>query len=285
MKILGVSRSHRFSPNSTNRDAAIFSAVADRLSRGANDVSVISEDLFVAVDLTEFDLVFSMARSNYVLRELANAEHNAKLPVFNSALSLLNASRSKLVALFDAIGIPQPATQVLHLPLIDEVSPSIELPYPLWLKRGDACAQVATDVQFVNSSAEMSVALQSFAQKGVADVVAVQHVVGDLVKFYGVEGTDFFSHSYPTDTEGFSKFGLEKYNGQPQHYAFSLTALKQTADKAARESGLIIYGGDAIVQTDGTFLIIDFNDWPSFASCRKEAAKAIAYRINSVHHV
>lgn len=283
MKILGVSRSHRFSPNSANRDAAIFSAVADRLNRGTNDISVISEDLFVAADLSAFDLVFSMARSSYVLRELSEAERTLKLPIFNSAQSLLNASRSKLVELFNNVGIPQPMTQVLPLPLVGDVPLLTELSFPLWLKRGDACAQSATDVQFVESSAELLTALQSFAQKGVADVVAEQHVAGDLVKFYGVEGTDFFSYSYPTDAEGFSKFGLEKYNGAPRHYAFSAEALKQTADKAACSSGLIIYGGDAIVQADGTFLIIDFNDWPSFASCRKQATRAIVQRIKSVH--
>ena len=37
-----------------------------------------------------------------------------------------------------------------------------------------------------------------------------------------------------------------------------------------------IYGGDCIVDQDGSIRIIDFNDWPSFAPCRKEAAPFIA---------
>ncbi len=37
-----------------------------------------------------------------------------------------------------------------------------------------------------------------------------------------------------------------------------------------------IYGGDCIVDPDGSIRIIDFNDWPSFAPCRKEAAPYIA---------
>ncbi|MFS6554926.1 hypothetical protein VPJ68_05445, partial [Parabacteroides distasonis] len=37
-----------------------------------------------------------------------------------------------------------------------------------------------------------------------------------------------------------------------------------------------MYGGDAIVTADGNFVIIDFNDWPSFSRCRDEAAEAIA---------
>ena len=37
-----------------------------------------------------------------------------------------------------------------------------------------------------------------------------------------------------------------------------------------------IYGGDCIVDEHGHISIIDFNDWPSFAPCRAEAAPAIA---------
>ena len=39
------------------------------------------------------------------------------------------------------------------------------------------------------------------------------------------------------------------------------------------------YGGDCIVDEDGTIRIIDFNDWPSFAPCRDTAAKYIAESI------
>ena len=37
-----------------------------------------------------------------------------------------------------------------------------------------------------------------------------------------------------------------------------------------------IYGGDCIVDRDGSIRIIDFNDWPSFAPCRQQAAPYIA---------
>ena len=44
-------------------------------------------------------------------------------------------------------------------------------------------------------------------------------------------------------------------------------------------AGLDVYGGDCIVREDGTFCIIDLNDWPSFSRCREEAAKAIAGKV------
>ena len=36
--------------------------------------------------------------------------------------------------------------------------------------------------------------------------------------------------------------------------------------------GMYLDGGDCIVAPDGQIRIIDFNDWPSFAPCRTEAA-------------
>ena len=104
------------------------------------------------------------------------------------------------------------------------------------------------------------------------------HLEGDLVKFYGVEGMPFFSHTYPTRENGFSKFGLEQHNGAPAEYSFSVSALKTTADAAARHFGMPIYGGDAVIRPDGRFFLIDFNDWPSFGSCTQAAAEAIATR-------
>ena len=42
-----------------------------------------------------------------------------------------------------------------------------------------------------------------------------------------------------------------------------------------------VYGGDCIVSPEGDIRIIDFNDWPSFAPCRNEAALAIGKTILS----
>ena len=43
----------------------------------------------------------------------------------------------------------------------------------------------------------------------------------------------------------------------------------------ARLVGILVYGGDAVVDARGRYHIIDFNDWPSFAPCREEAAAEI----------
>ncbi len=277
-RILGISRSTKFSPHSEDRDAAIFMAVASRLNRGSNDVTIISEDLFIAVDLSDFDLVFSMARGRSVLEALAEAEEKNGLIVVNSPKSLLRMSRGTIVNLFIKNALPMPTAQVVSPTELERTT----VAYPFWIKRADACAQNSGDVCLISNDEEKQKAISRFNDQGTPSIVVEQHVSGDLVKFYGVEGTDFFSVAYPTGEGGFSKFGLEAANGLPQHFPFSQEEMKRTADRAAQLTGMTVYGGDAIVGEDGQFKIIDFNDWPSFSSCRRDAAKAIASRINKM---
>ena len=42
---------------------------------------------------------------------------------------------------------------------------------------------------------------------------------------------------------------------------------------------VLFRSGDCIVSPDGSIRIIDFNDWPSFAPCRTQAAPHIAKAI------
>ena len=272
MRWLGVGRSPRFSPNSAARDAAVLSAVAERLRRMGDEVELTSEDDYSGP--AGADGLFCMARDRAVLSLIA-AEEERGLSVVNSARALLRATRTELTRLFAAGGIPQPA-----FALIDPSQADVPaLPVPWWLKRGDACAQERGDVVLLHDEAGVRAALQAFARRGIGSAVGLQHVPGDLVKFYGVEGTDFFYYYYPTAGGHFSKFGLERANGAPGGYVFDVAALKRTADRAARLSGLTVYGGDCIVRPAGDFCLIDFNDWPSFSLCKNEAAAAIARKL------
>ena len=273
--ILGISRAPQFSPNSEGRDAAIFAALTSRLA-----VDIISEDLVTEVDLADYDLVFSMARGRNVLSILSQAEQSG-LPVINAATRLLQLSRGSLIQLLQQHDLPLPHIQLCELTSSQIITPRIA--YPFWVKRVDACAQQKGDVSFVNGEAEYQTVIKRFRESNITSYVIEQHIEGDLVKFYGVEGTAFFHVSYPTESaNGFSKFGLEQANGQPSHFNFNESALKQTADEAAQLTGMTVYGGDAIITSTGQFRIIDFNDWPSFSPCRREAAKAIAERIGHI---
>ncbi len=273
LKVLGVARSPRFSPNSVNRDAAIFQAVASKLCRKNLDVSLINEDLFIGVDLAEFDAVFTMARDPQVLTELAKEEQR-NLIVVNSAQRLLSMSRARIAQLFRENGLAIPAFEIGNAAHLKSTHPNL----PVWIKRADSCAQQKEDVCFVTTEEELHTKLVDFQNRGVECLIAEQHVEGDLVKFYGVEGHVFFETFYPTKENTFSKFGNESINGIPQFIDFDKELLKSQTDKMARLTSYLVYGGDAIVTPDGQCIVIDFNDWPSFSACRKEASKAIAQR-------
>jgi glutathione synthase/RimK-type ligase-like ATP-grasp enzyme len=55
--------------------------------------------------------------------------------------------------------------------------------------------------------------------------------------------------------------------------------MREICQRASEVLDVKIYGGDCIVSPNGEIRIIDFNDWPSFAPCRNEAAPFIAKSI------
>lgn len=263
--IKAIYRETRFSPSSVEKDKAIMDDVLTILKDryGHQTESFHAEDVRPEM-LKDATVILSMARSEALLGTLQSLKDEG-VKVINTpeGISLCN-NRYNLYSLFAENGVPCP-------PEDGEDG--------VWVKRGEGCAEVKDDVRFCTSETEIANAINSLKKRGITKYLVQAHVKGDLVKFYGVADTDFFTCSYPTDN-GHSKFGLEAINGQSHHYCFDIEALKATADKAAHLSGVLIYGGDAIVKEDGTFHIIDFNDWPSFSSCRKEASEAIAKLIS-----
>jgi hypothetical protein len=88
-----------------------------------------------------------------------------------------------------------------------------------------------------------------------------QEATGEVVKFYGVSGGEYFTAISDDGDLGESlKLGLS-----------------HAASVAAGALGLEVWGGDAVVNGEH-FSIVDFNDWPSFGPVRAEAARAIARR-------
>lgn len=262
-KILLVHRARRFSPNCVERDAAVLSAIQQALEARDFLVQHIDEEAITEKFLQNAPpLIISMARSKEALQQLALYEQQGGRIIWNSPNALLVNTRAEQVKRFLISEIPLPPTEIIANPY------ATTLQFPLWVKSGGGDAEQETDVRYFATQAELLLADFSSA----APYVVSEHVAGDLVKFYGVAGTPFFYVYYPTN---FSKFGLEKYNGKPQGYSFDSTALQEIATKAAALCGFTLYGGDCIVRPDGTFALIDFNDFPSFAPCVNEAAKAL----------
>lgn len=251
MKVLLVQRAECFSPNSVEKDRAILKAVGIRLMAAGHKVDMVSEEMLT--DVCGYDRVLSMGRLPETLDRLQCVN------AINSSEGVRNCSRSALETIMKCAGVPIPPS---------------EGEYGYWLKRGDASAQSKDDVQFAATHAELERKIVDFEQRGISQYVVSAHVPGDLVKFYGVLGTGFFRYYYPTD-DGESKFGDERRNGSACHYPFNVSALQTVVEKLADVVGVKVYGGDGIVCNDGSFCIIDFNDWPSFSRCREEAADAI----------
>lgn len=257
MRILAVSRAEQFSPNSVERDRAIFQAVTDRLQRQGHDVCFVSEDSPDRQESTTHpDLILTMARKPETLRWLKSFG----VICINSPEGIASCAKHSLAAIMENLGTPVPPKEGTD---------------GYWLKRGDAAAQTAEDVVYVSDREQLKTAIQTMRQRGVNDYTVSAHVPGDLVKFYGVGQGDFFRWYYPTDG-GHTKFGDEHRNGVACHYHFEAGTLQDEAQRLAAAVGVCVYGGDAIVRSDGSFCMIDFNDWPSFSRCREEAADAIA---------
>ena len=273
-KTLLIQRAACYSPNSEEKDLAVLQEVGSLLE----DATIISEDDFVnrfstynqsvSSESVEYVNVYyqiiSMARSPKALDILEQLKQSG-IRVLNPSVGVRACQRSN----------------------IDKVMRENYLPLPpdkgddgYWIKRADASAQSKEDVCFCHDWAEVEKIKSIFMQRGITDVVTQAHIKGDVVKFYGVEGTGFFRYYYSgDDTE--TKFGDEERNGKPQYYSFSSSNLQVDAEKLACLLQTPIYGGDAIVREDGCYVIIDFNDFPSFSRCRKDAAKAIFERMKS----
>lgn len=267
MRFLGVSRAERFSPNRTAGDAAVFRAVATCLERHGNEVMCVDEQDLKSVP-DGIDGVFQMARS----REALSLLDQVSVPVTNTVQSVYNCFRASQTALLNGIGLI-PDSIICST---DDI-PQGWNKYPCWIKRADSHAIDKDDVQYIQDADKLGAAIRGFRERGNRECVIQAHVRGWVVKFYGVRGYGLTDCYAATACEG--KFGLERFNDQPQSGSVDMDALTEVAESASDILGVDVYGGDAVVGPDGDITLIDFNDWPSFRTCTVGAAQKIARMI------
>ncbi len=272
-KLTGIKRQTKYSPNHIGNDGTIYNLTAQCLRDMGYDVQDYTESEFVLSDIKD-KYIFDMARDKSTIKWLKHLEDTGSV-VINSAYGIENCTRGKMTRMLMDNKIPHPESIIIDCnedptELLEEMEANA-----YWIKRGDFHAIHREDVAFARSITEAREILKEFAFRGIPNAVINEHLVGDLVKFYGVADTDFFYHFYPFDLSH-SKVGLEEINGAANQYPFSVDALKEACDKAGEILNIKIYGGDCVVAKDGSFKIIDFNDWPSFAPCREQAAAKIA---------
>ncbi|MBQ7419606.1 MAG: hypothetical protein IJV17_02570 [Prevotella sp.] len=259
-----IQRAAVFSPNNVENDRAILECVSRELKGEDYRILQMSEEeLEIAF---EADVYVSMGRDEHTLLFLADQKAKRKLVVNTPEGVDLCNHRASQMQLLEYHGFP--------------VAP-LEGTEGYWVKRGDGPSELKEDVAFAATKAEAVTLQEKMSLRGISAFDVRAHVTGDLVKFYGVCGTTFFRYYYPS-ADGHTKFGHETRNGHPAHYSFDEDMFRETVTHAAALLQIEVYGGDAVVRPDGSFVLIDVNDWPSFSRCRDEAAQAIVERLDQL---
>ena len=280
--IAGIMRAGAYSPNHIGNDAAIFNATADQLRKRGCAVNIYSEDQFNK-GLVKERIILNMCREQASIKRLQQLEDDGCI-VVNSGYGIENCTRERMTRILLGNNIPYPDSVIVNTDeaVVDRLKQAgIN---NCWIKRGDFHAMHKEDVSYVRHAEEAQEVLQEYFYRGIRRAVINRHLVGDLIKFYGMRGSTFFYWFYPFD-DGHSKYGLEAINGKSKGLDFDIEQLEKICADAAEALGVDIYGGDCIISPtgeiriqadDGSLSIIDFNDWPSFAPCRNEAAPFIA---------
>lgn len=271
MKIAAIMRSGAFSPNHIGNDAAILNATVEQLRKRGCSVKVYTEEQLCQPDVVTEPCVINMCREKRSLDKLQKLEDEGRL-VINSAYAIENCMRERMCRLLMAHAIPYPESMIVDTDEVVKGKLTRAGYTQCWIKRGDSYKMHKEDVSYARHAEEAQEVLQEYFLRGIRRAVVNKHVNGELVKFYGISGSAFFHWFYP-----FADDSRPAASGQEEHATkFDIAKLKELCNSAADVLGLKLWGGDCMITPEGSIILVDFNDWPSYASCRNEASVAIA---------
>ena len=276
LKILGIYREEKYSNRAIDADRAIMDSVLDviSISHGLNvSVNRIKPEEQIPFNLNgEYDLIFSMAQDEQVLSALDVLESKGVV-VVNSSRAIRNCYREKLSQLLcdEAFSYPRFIPLEVKSDFNHNHFDALNGAHGFWVKRGDYHAIVDEDVVHIKNIEGLAPILSNFSKRGVDKVILQENCAGELFKFYGVKDS-FFSlrHMGKTTTDRYVTV-----EGNPD-FNFDRTRLEKLVHMAARVLDLDFFGGDCIVTESGKIHFIDFNDWPSFRTCRDVVAPYMA---------
>jgi len=266
-RLVALYRSPSYSPlqHRTN-DTAIMDATVARLAERGWQVERTLELDVEAGRVPAAELFVNMCQGPLASERLAPIEADGAL-VVNRPSSVLACHRHRLVRRMAGSGLAFPRTLIVHtrgeLPPEDEMLGLFDAHPQAWIKRGDVHAERPEDVVTVRA-ADLAGALRAFAARDISWVAVQEHVPGPVIKFYGVADGRFFRY-----------YGAEAGSAAPPP-PVDEAKLRTLAFACARMLDLEIFGGDVALPAPDRPVLIDINDWPSFAPFRGEAASAIA---------
>lgn len=281
-RVLCLARHPAHSPHFEAADAAILHATANALQVAGYHVTTCGEEALPAA-LEDYDVIVHMARQTDTLQRLSRLHRPL---VVNDPRAVLNVSKSRELtfSLLQAAGIDVPRFWAYD-PEDDEMfqcDKPLQSLLPAWVKGTRPTGAQAGDVTYVDTPLAADTCVLRLCSERVPDIIVMEHVEGDLLKVYAVADGDtctLFTR-YPQET-GHSKFGVaETHNPAPQHYTYSSEVLRTLLVQVAHTLSLSVFGVDVIVTPAGRLVVIDVNDWPSFSSCRDEAAQAILLSVD-----
>jgi len=265
-RLVALYRSPSYSPlqHMTN-DAAIMDATVARLATRGWDVERTLERDVEAGHVPAAELFVNMCQGPVASERLSPVEADGAL-IVNRPSSVLACHRHRLVRRMAASDLAFPRTLIVHTesaPQGGELAAPFGGRAQVWIKRGDVHAERPEDVVTVPPG-DVGRALGAFAARGISWVAVQEHVPGPVIKFYGVADGRFFRY-----------YGAEAGSAAPPP-AVDENRLRELAFAAARMLELEVFGGDVAVPAPDRPVLIDINDWPSFAPFRDGAADAIA---------
>jgi hypothetical protein len=266
-ELVAIYRSPSYSPLQHRvNDTAILDATVARLEADGWRATKTTELDVERGRLPAAELYLNMCQGSLAAEQLMPLESDGAV-VVNRPSSALSCHRHRLVKRLGESTLAFPRTVILasSAPVpppepLHALSPDSQ---KMWIKRGDVHAERPEDVVAVPVDC-VGPALAAFAARGIPWVALQEHIPGPVVKFYGVADGRFFRW-YGAEA-GFGGEHPQVDEGRLQVLAFEAAALLQ----------LEVFGGDVAFPQPDRPVLIDINDWPSFAPFRAQAAGAIA---------
>lgn len=267
IRIAAVLRAGIFSPNHIANDAAILHASVAELRKRGCLVNVYSEDEFCNATIEE-DVVLAMCRGTRAVEKIQHLEDMGRL-VVNSGYGIENCIKMIMVRLLAKAGIPVPEFIVVDTDV--DIRKQLQKAGfgPCWVKKGDAPLHHLEDIARCRHDEEAQEILHEFFFRHISKAVVSKDIEGEKIRCYGVVSSDWFHSFVPFRNGG------EGSQGDPVDKSLQMK-VRDICMSAAKVLDVDVFGCDIVLDRHGKCHLVNFDDWPSFAPIRKEAARAIS---------